>query len=106
MNTRFGLVLAALVGLTLSMTSVQPPAAAQSRYSIITEDGVPGELVQPPRKKLKTKTAPEAPEAEKEQPSNSNYSSRSQADAKKKLLDEQTMAEAGSPNPAVKKEKS
>src|SRR5215207_5403663 len=105
MNTRFGLVLAALVGLTLSMASVQPPAAAQSRYSIITEDGVPGELVQPPRKKLKKKTVPEAPEAQKKQPSNSNYSSRSQADAKKKLLDEQTVTEAGSSDPAVKKKK-
>ena len=73
MNTRCSLAVATLVGLTtLYILPAQSPAAAgnsQSRYSIITEDDVPGEVVQPPRKKLKKKTAPEAPEAQKRQPS-------------------------------------
>src|SRR5215208_6975427 len=115
MNTRFRLVLAALVGLTFFGMPVLGETAsnAQSRYSIITEDDVPGEVVQLPRKKKKT--APEAPEAQKKQPSGSNYSSRSQAEAKKMLLDEsiakaeprqeQTVAVAGSPTLAVKKKK-
>src|SRR5215208_297381 len=115
MNTRFRLVLAALVGLTFFGMPVLGETAsnAQSRYSIITEDDVPGEVVQLPRKKKKT--APGAPEAQKKQPSGSNYSSRSQAEAKKKLLDasvteaeskpEQAVAAAGSPTPDVKKRK-
>jgi len=113
------LAVATLVALaTFYILPVQTPAVAgnsQSRYSIITEDDVPGEVVQPPRKKLKKKTAPETPEAQKKQLSGSNYSSRSQLEAKKKLLDasvteaeskpEQAVAEAGSPIPAVKKKR-
>ena len=68
MNTRFGLVLAALVGLTLSMTPVQPPATAQSRYSIITEDGVPGRVGSAAAEEAEEKTAPEAPEAQQSSP--------------------------------------
>jgi hypothetical protein len=118
MNTRCGLAVATLVGLaTLYVVPVQSAGAgnSQPRYSIITEDGVPGEVVQPPRKKLKKKTAPGAPETQKKQPSGSNYSSRSQAEAKKKLLDEaiteaepkreEAMAEAGAATPAVKRKK-
>src|SRR5215211_5958283 len=121
MKTPYSLAVATLIGLAmLYMMPVQSPAAAgnsQSLYSIITEDEVPGKVVQPPRKKLKKKNAPEAPEAtpKEKQPSGNNFSSRSQAEAKKKLLDEsiaeaepkqeQAVAEAGSPTPAVKKKR-